>query len=1827
MKLLPRKSGYLASIITLVSLTALALVVYTVSLPLNPDHYPSDTASSVSPDSLNKARPQPGDTAYNNLLRKADACLKANNLQAGLDELEKAQKLKPTDKTVNARIAQVKGMISANGKKQADFMNSVVAGDAAFQKKDYLNAKAYYQIALNLVPGDSAAKEKLKKTMDLIRSQKASNTLYDVAVANADRLFQAGEYDKANEEYQNASHILPSEQYPKQKINEIVKIRVEQQMTDGEYTTSIKNGDQYYNAKNWQPALLEYRNASKIKPLEKYPKDRIAELTLLVADQRAKDEAYTKLIVNADQLFASKSYAAARKDYLNASKLKPDQGYPKNKIIEIDRLLASMSKTQKDYEQYISLADSFYIDKNFIRARDYYTLALNVKPGESYPKTMLEKVNPMIAGQEAGEKAKEASYQSAIAVADKEFSGKNYEQAKTEYLRASGIKPAEAYPKGKIAEIDKLVAEQKQAELAAAAAKQAELEKQKQAELAAAAAKQAELEKQKQAELAASAAKQAELEKQQAELAKAKQLDDDYQQAVKTGDSLITALQYAPAKTAFTKASALKPAETYPKDKLALIAAAMADMAKQQALDKQYQADISAGDKLLASKSYTEAKTQYKAALVLKPGEAYPGTKIAEIDNLLEAISKQKALDGEYAGILASGEKLFKARSWDQAKTEYQKALALKPDEVLPKRRIASIDSVGEVLMKQKSLEEQYTGIITNADQLLAAKTYDQARQEYQKASAMKPSETYPKLKIQEIDKQLAEIARLKKLDEDYNLSVKIGDSLLAAGQYAQARVPFTKASALKPSEAYPKEKLAAISTALADLAKQKELDQKYQAAIASADKLLQGKSYNDAKAQYIAALVIKPGEAYPTGKIGEIDKTLVEIAKQKALDSTYSALIVSGEKLFKAKALDQAKSEFQNALTLKPGESLPKKRIASIDSIGEVILKQKSLDEQYSGIISNADKLLASKTLDQARAEYLKASALKPSESYPKTKIQEIDKQLAEIARLKKLEDDYNLSVKSGDSLLAANQYAQAKVPFTKAAALKPAESYPKTKLDQIDKALADLAKQKELDQKYQAALTSADKLLESKSYNEARAQYTAALALKPGEAYPTGKISEIHKTLAEIAKQKALDSTYSSIMVSGEKLFTAKSLDPAKTEFQKALALKPAEALPKQRINSIDSIAEVIRKQKSLDEQYTGLIANADKLIAAKSYEPAKAEYLKASELKPSEAYPKSKIQEIEKQLAEIARLKKLDDDYKTAVSRGDSLLGANQYAPARTAFADAAALKPAEAYPKTKLAQVDKAIADQAKQKAVDEKYQAAIALADKLLESKSYTEARAQYTAALAVKPGEAYPTGKISEIDKTLAEIAKQKARDEQYNAIISSGEKFFNAKSLAEAKGEYQKALALKPDEQLPKQRITSIDSLNAAVLAARKARDSSYSATIISGDKLLAAKSFEEARAEYQKAIAIKADELYPKTKISEIDKAVADISRQKAMVESRYKASVTKADQLLASKSYEPAKAEYNNALSIKAGEQYPQDKIKEIDIILAEIKARDDSFKASLAKADQMLLEKKYEDARTEYENALTIKPTEQYPTNKIDEINKKLADVQGRKKTFDDLVSKGDNAFGSKDYGKAREFLQQATVLFPEEVSAKSLLDRVNHVIDSLYRANKGKYDKAIGEADKFYNGFEFDKAIDAYTEASAFLPMENYPREMIARIHKTLAENAIADVLNSTVTIASNEEKQFKFTPVNIASRKDNFIYIKLRNLSGKPFSVLLRYGKDKQPSGGVVIRNLSIDGKVNERLISVREQDVWYRIDNDFISLYPQGGDIEVSFIQVSKAR
>jgi len=1476
-----------------------------------------------SPDSTIDAKGK--DSLYRIYLKNGEDFYLQKDLSQAILTFEKAQKIKPSDTKLKDRITKLKEQLAEENRKKNEYQKALTSGDTYFNAKDYLNAKASYQVAIDNLPDDTLAKEKLRKTMNLLRSQKAQNILYDVAVASADKLFQAKDYERARAEYENASKILPQEQYPRDKINEIIKSQIDKQVNDELYAKAISNGDNFFLSKSYQSALLEFQKAQGIRPEEPYPKQKITELTTLIAAQKARDEAYNKAILQADQLFQQAKYVESIKGYQLALTIKPDELYPKNRIREIQSLLAGKKKEQEEYDNYITLADSLYIGKSYLRARENYTMASSVKPSEAYPKEMIAKADKMLTGREAAmAKAMDEQWVIMINTADKLLKDKSFEQARAEYVKASLLKPAERYPIEKIQEIDKFLSDQKA-------------------------------------------------------------MDEQYRLTIVNADKMFGQKNYEPAKAEYQKAAGYKPADTYPKFKITEIDSILKYLAQAKDKEEQYKSLILSADKELVTLVYERAKEDYQKALALKPAEFYPKSKIAEIDRILQAISQQKATDERYASVIFSADSLFAGKVYDQAQTEYQHALKIKPTEVYPKNKLTEIAQILALFAKEKALADQYTTLITN------------------------------------------------------------GENQLLNQQYSIARTSFEQALILKPEEKLPKDKIAAIDSILAELAKQKALDDQYKTVIANADKLLVSKMLEQARNEYVNAGNLKPAEQYPRDRIAEIDKALGDIAAQKALDEQYAKTVADADKLFVEKTYDQARSLYVNAGNLKPAEAYPKTRIGEIDKIFADLAKQKALDDEYASTIANADKLLGEKTFEPARVEYQKASGLKPAEQYPKTKIAE------------------------------------------------------------IDKVLADQARQKAIDDQYGTAVAVADKFFGEKDYDQARTAYLNAGKIKPGEQYPKDKLAEITTILAELAKQKALDDQYKTIIANADKLLASKMLEQARNEYVNAGNLKPVEQYPRDRISEIDKALGDIAAQKALDEQYAKTVADADKLFVEKTYDQARSLYVNAGNLKPAEVYPKTKIGEIDKILADLAKQKALDDEYASTIANADKLLGEKTFEPARVGYQKASSLKPAEQYPKTKIAEIDKVLADQARQKAIDDQYGTAVAVADKFFGEKDYDQARTAYLNAGKIKPAEQYPKDKLAEITTILAELAKQKALDDQYKTIIAN--------------------------------------------------------------------------------------------------------------------------ADKLLASKMLEQARNEYVNAGKLKSSEQYPKDKIIEIDGILEELKAKEEAYKVSVTKADQLFTEKKYDESSNEFQNALTIKPEAKYPADRIAQINRILTELKGKKQTYDDLVVKGDGQFNQKEWMKAKGLYQQALTIFPDETYPKEKINMIGFKIDSIYRANKAKYDQAVTEGDRFYNSYEYDKAIDSYTVASELLPMENYPREMISKIRRTITENAIVDVLKTTVTIAAGEEKQFPFTPVNMASRKNNFVYIKIRNLSSKPFNVLMRYGLDKQPGGGVVIRNLSPDGKVNERLISVRDQDAWYRSDNNWISLYPQGGDVEVTFIQISRAQ
>ena len=1096
-----------------------------------------------------------------------------------------------------------------------------------------------------------------------------------------------------------------------------------------------------------------------------------------------------------------------------------------------------------------------------------------------------EEARKRAAELEAQRLAREKAYKDAIQKGDINFRGKKYEESKLAYNEALAIKSEEAYPKAQIAKIDALLAgEQAKADEAARLA------------------------------------------------AEKKAIDEKYAAIIALADSQFTAGDYATSKISYTDALEIKAEEIYPKSQIAKIDELLVEQQRQsdeaarlaaekQALDEKYTALITSADSQFEAKDYTNSKSNYTEALVLKAEEVYPKSQIAKIDDLLaeqqrkadeaaRLVAEKQALDEKYAALIASADSQFEAKDYTNSRSNYSDASALKTEEAYPKSQISKIDELlteqqrqadeaARLASEKKALDEKYTALIASADSQFEAKDYTNSKSNYTEALALKVEEVYPKSQISKIDELLAEQQRQS--DEAARLA-----------------------------------------------AEKQALDEKYTALIASADSQFEAKDYTNSKSNYTEALALKAEEVYPKSQILKIDELLAEqqrkadeadrlASAKKALDEKYTVLIASADSQFEAKDYTNSKSNYTEALALKAEEVYPKSQIAKIneliseqqrqaDEAARLAAEKQVLDEKYADLIASADTQFEAKDYTISKSNYTDALALKAEETYPKSQIAKIDalladqqKQADEAARLaaekQALDEKYVALIASADSQFEAKDYTNSKSNYTEALALKAEEVYPKSQIAKIDNLLSEqqrqadeaarLASEKQaLDEKHAALIASADSQFEEKNYTNAKAKYREALSLKSNESYPKSQISKIDELLGELQRQA-------------------------------------------------DEKAKLLAEQKANDAKYLSLIQSADKFFESERWQSSAQDYRGALELKPEERYPKGKLEEIDEILAEIERKNKekltLKYQYAELIKEADERFTSEEYNLAIGKYEEALSLKPKETYPTKQIKRIEVilerlALAER-KQKELDQKYSEELEKAEDFFSNEKFNVARHHYKAALEIKPKEEYPKEKLAEIKKRLEalKISEQEAiannptnfenklsikKEREYANIIAKGDESFKSNQYTVAKVMYERALNLF-EREYPKKQLKEINKL---------IRDGKYSILseeyrklIAQGDKELAADHYSVAKFYYKKAIRLNSLEKYPKTQLDKIDELVNSKKNQK--IDKEYNDLIDKADDAFDKGSLTVARFYYQKASKLKSKEKYPKEKLKMI------------------------------------------------------------------------------------------------------------------------------------------------------------------------------------------------------------------------------------------------------------------------------------------------------
>ncbi len=1152
---------------------------------------------------------------------------------------------------------------------EENFNKLVSEGDKATQSGNFSMALTKYEEALKLKEGDPGVTGKVTETKKQIEIKKN----FDKAVSDGDGMLSAKNYDQAIAKYEAAKALMPSDKNIDAKIKEAQDKKAADASAeiDQKYAAKIKEAKSAFDSKDYAFAKTLYGEAGEIKPSEKEPPAKIAEIDKIIKDELEKDKQYAELVAAGNKGMLTEDYDVAITKFEEALKIKKESSVEtelakardlkaKKEAAEADA--AAAAAKQAEFDGFIAAGEGKQSGEDYDGAIAQYekALALNVDNPTANSKIQGAKDAKKAAedaakaeADAAAAAAKQAEFDGFIAAGEGKQSGEDYDGAIAQYEKALALNVDNPTANSKIQGA-------KDAKKAAEDAAKAE------ADAAAAAAKQAGFD----GFIAAGEGKQS---------------SEDYDGAIAQYEKALALNVDNP--TANSKIQSAKDAKKAAEDAANEVALA----AEKQAKFDEF---IAAGDGSLSSEDFDGAIAKYQSALALDVNNPKANEKIqaakdqkAAYEAKLgeEAAAKLAAeKQAKFDEFITAGDVSLSSEDFDGAIAKYQSALALdvnnpKANEKIQEakdQKAAYEAKLGEEAAAKLAAEKQakFDEFITAGDGNLSSEDFEGAIAKYQSALALDVNNPKANEKIQEAKDQkaayeakLGEEAAAKLAAEKqakFDEFITAGDGSLSSEDFSGAISKYESALALDVNNPKANEKIqlakdkkAAFDEAQNASNAEAELDAEFNKLIADGDAAKNAKDWEKAKDFYSQANVKKPSSPLPQKKIDEVNALMAQQLKGEQ-DELFNKIMAKANELSDDGEYDKAIGLCEKAKTNFPGKTEPD---ALINKINGIIASNAAKEEQYNKLISSADGLFESSKWQAAKEDYLKAKAIfdRPR---PNEQIAIIDKKIAEEGNKDKEAEElaakqakYDALMKKAKGQKDAKSYTEAIKTYTEAKGVLPSESEPQSRIDEINKILNENAGKEELMAKYNAAIQKAD-AKRDKAYNqeneslvaEAKDLYTAANKIKADETYPQEQVNKLNNFLKELADKEG-EAQYQRIIDKADELFEAKSWDGAEKLYKRAISFKAADPYPPAQLKKI----KLARENAGKNDQYQIMIAEADEMFDNADYYNSKSTYEKASALMPKVVYPKKRIEEInallEKQKQDAAEVSAVNNTVK--------------------------------------------------------------------------------------------------------------------------------------------------------------------------------------------------------------------------------------------------------------------------------------------------------------------------------------------------------------------------------------------------------------------------------------------------------------------------------------------------------------------------------------------------------------------------------------------------
>jgi tetratricopeptide (TPR) repeat protein len=778
---------------------------------------------------------------------------------------------------------------------------------------------------------------------------------------------------------------------------------------------------------------------------------------------------------------------------------------------------------------------------------------------------------------------------------------------------------------------------------------------------------------------------------------------------------------------------------------------------------------------------------------------------------------------------------------------------------------------------------------------------------------------------------------------------------------------------------------------------------------------------------------------------------------KESENDAKYQDAMSKAKDWYNKKNYKFALDKFEEAALFKPNEQEPKDRIKELDALlkkqqtEDLVKKQK--EEEYQKIIADGNALTQQKKYAEAIAKYQEALKIK-DEQYVRDQIKDLNGFLDKAKKDEEIEANYKKAIASGDNLVSQNKFTDANNQYIEALKFKKNDPIATQKIADLEQKIKDEQANTDKKKKYDATITAADQLLATNKLTEAKAKYNEAIGIDASQAYPKSKISEIDSKIAVENKNKEKADKIATLLKDAGSIYAKNDLENAKKKYQEVLSIDSTNIEASTKINEIITKISANQSEKEKLDRFNTLKSKGNDLMKQQKWTEAKSTFLEAKSIK-LDAEIDTKLKEIEAKINEENAKLNAEEQYKKILDEAKSLENKNIDA-AILKYKDAQKIKTNDPFPTNKIKELDAKKAYNSTQVEIDKKYNDLMKKGNDAIVAKKYTEAIKFYNDALAQKPSEKEPVEKAAEAKKLSEEIANGEAFA-QYQKILATGQKSIDEKNWEKAIDMFLRASKLDPDDIKPKNKLKEIEILIKADDDAKKSKlniENTYKTKLAEAENEVNLKNYDSALILLNEAKNLMPTENFPTKRILEVKNLKTKV--ENSQNDKTYFDFITKGTKAFNNKDYTAAISEFKKALNIKIDDKQALAKISEAQQLIDNEKNNrlEQEFKKLLKDGDEFLKAEKYLEAKNAFEKALNIK-NDFYAKSQYENATKKSIKQSGTDvdKQYQKIISTADNDFEIKNYSKAKELYERALSLKPTDKYPKDKLIEIDLILNA------------------------------------------------------------------------------------------------------------------------------------------------------------------------------